>query len=171
MTSSAKLDATGQRWVAALSQFNFTIKYRPGKNNAAADALSRKPRHEMTRTAIEYQREAVTIPADSVQAVCSGYPSTSQPFLETSHTVHCEVITRQAAKTTNKPQNAYKGELPRVSKHELAIAQRDDPVISRILFFVDRNKRPKRTERVGKSLVFNLLQTMGKTPHPRQYPI
>jgi hypothetical protein len=32
--SSAKLDATTQRWIAALSSYNFEIKYRPGVNNA-----------------------------------------------------------------------------------------------------------------------------------------
>ena len=151
VTSSAKLDATGQRWVAALSQFNFTIKYRPGKNNAAADALSRKPQNEMTRNSREFQREAVTIPADSVQAICDGYTSPSQPFLEASSTVHCEVITRQAAKTTTKQQNTIEEGLPRVSKQELAIAQRDDPVISRVLFFVDRNHKPTKSERVRES--------------------
>ena len=29
--TSVKLNATGHRWVAELSDFNFTIKYRPGK--------------------------------------------------------------------------------------------------------------------------------------------
>ena len=38
---TSKLDATGLRWVAALSAFNFTVKYRPGRLNSAADALSR----------------------------------------------------------------------------------------------------------------------------------
>ena len=42
VTTTAKLDATGQRWVAALSQFNFSVKDKPGNNNADADALSRK---------------------------------------------------------------------------------------------------------------------------------
>ena len=41
--TSAKLDAMGQRWVAALSIYNFQIYYRPGKTNANADALSRIP--------------------------------------------------------------------------------------------------------------------------------
>ena len=36
-----KLDATGQRWIAALSNYNFDIKYRSGKKNADADGLSR----------------------------------------------------------------------------------------------------------------------------------
>ncbi|XP_063784361.1 uncharacterized protein LOC134933234 [Pseudophryne corroboree] len=41
--SSAKLDATGHRWLAALTNYDFTIKYRPGANNQDADALSRLP--------------------------------------------------------------------------------------------------------------------------------
>lgn len=41
--TTAKLNETGQRWVAELADFNFTIKYRPGKTNADADGLSRIP--------------------------------------------------------------------------------------------------------------------------------
>ena len=37
----ARLNTTGRRWVADLSDFNFTIKYRPGTANRDADALSR----------------------------------------------------------------------------------------------------------------------------------
>ena len=39
--TSAKLDATGQRWVAVLSAYNFTLTYRRGTRNADADVLSR----------------------------------------------------------------------------------------------------------------------------------
>ena len=41
--TSAKLDATRQRWVAALGLYDFQIFYRSGKRNANADALSRIP--------------------------------------------------------------------------------------------------------------------------------
>ena len=41
--STAKLNATGCRWVAELADFHFTIKYRPGKDNIDADSLSRMP--------------------------------------------------------------------------------------------------------------------------------
>ena len=41
--SSAKLDATGQRWVAALASFDFNILDRPGRNNSDPDGLSRLP--------------------------------------------------------------------------------------------------------------------------------
>jgi transposase InsO family protein len=38
---TAKLGATEMRWVAQLAQFDFSVKYRSGKLNASADALSR----------------------------------------------------------------------------------------------------------------------------------
>ena len=39
--TSAKLDATGHRWVAALALYDFKLFYKAGKLNQAADALSR----------------------------------------------------------------------------------------------------------------------------------
>ena len=41
--TTAKLDATGQRWVANLANYNFRLHYRMGKSNVEADALSRIP--------------------------------------------------------------------------------------------------------------------------------
>ena len=38
--TTAKLDATGQRQVAGLANYNFKIFYRSGKFNVEADALS-----------------------------------------------------------------------------------------------------------------------------------
>lgn len=52
--TTAKLDATGHRWIASLANFNFSIKYRAGKKNTDADGLSRLP--EMF--------------SESVQAIC-----------------------------------------------------------------------------------------------------
>ena len=39
--TSAKLEATGQKWVSVLSEFNFDIVYRPGSKNTDADIMSR----------------------------------------------------------------------------------------------------------------------------------
>ena len=36
-----KLSATGQRWVNELAELNFSIHYRPGKQNVRVDTLSR----------------------------------------------------------------------------------------------------------------------------------
>ena len=41
--TSAKLNATGLRWVNELADFHFDIRYRPGRANADADTLSRMP--------------------------------------------------------------------------------------------------------------------------------
>lgn len=59
--TTAKLDATGHRWVAASSNYTFSISYKPGRNNTDADALSR----------IKWP-DAVDIPSQSVHAVCKG---------------------------------------------------------------------------------------------------
>ena len=39
----AWLDAAGQRWVASLANYNFTLHNRSGKSNVDVDALSRIP--------------------------------------------------------------------------------------------------------------------------------
>lgn len=40
---SAKLGATEQRWAAQLANYDFEVKYRPGRDNVNADVLSRLP--------------------------------------------------------------------------------------------------------------------------------
>lgn len=41
--STARIDATGHRWVAEMADFNFEIRYKPGLANKNADGLSRMP--------------------------------------------------------------------------------------------------------------------------------
>ncbi len=41
--STSKLNATTHRWIAELADYNFTIKYRPGRIHRDADVLSRMP--------------------------------------------------------------------------------------------------------------------------------
>ena len=62
--STAKLNATGYRWVAELADFHLTIRYRPGKENCDADSLSRMP-YEIG-TMIEECTEEMSSP--SIQA-------------------------------------------------------------------------------------------------------
>ena len=65
--TTAKLDATGQRWVAALSLYNFQIYYRSGKTNANADALSRIPWERMNNVEL-IKMDAITIQATMTKA-------------------------------------------------------------------------------------------------------
>ena len=75
MLASAKLDATGHRWIAALSTCNFNIKYRSGKKNANAVSLSRLPGSSQQQDA--YQ----TVDIETVGAI--GKSTEHVPFAET----------------------------------------------------------------------------------------
>ena len=59
--TTAKLDATGHRWVAALSNYTFSIIHKPGKDHQGADTLS----------CIKWP-EAMEISSQAVHAVCEG---------------------------------------------------------------------------------------------------
>ena len=78
--TTAKLDATGQRWVASLANYDFTIHYRSGKQNIEADALSR----------IQWQHEDEV----QVKAILSrGFNAdTTIPVNLDSHSIQCRNI-------------------------------------------------------------------------------
>ena len=58
--SSAKLDATGQRWIAALQgPYNFKVHYKPGKLNQVADSLSRIDREGYLTTITEVEVQTI----------------------------------------------------------------------------------------------------------------
>uniref|UniRef100_A0A3B3RIE0 Gypsy retrotransposon integrase-like protein 1 n=1 Tax=Paramormyrops kingsleyae TaxID=1676925 RepID=A0A3B3RIE0_9TELE len=67
ITTSAKLDATGHRWLSALSTYNFSLKYRPGRKNIDADSLSRRP-----HSSLSLDGEWQEISAPGVRALCQG---------------------------------------------------------------------------------------------------
>ena len=71
--SSAKLDATGHRWLAALGAYNFTLKYKSGSSNCDADGLSRRP------------HETVELFPNVIKAICEAYTVQrgSCPYAET----------------------------------------------------------------------------------------
>ena len=59
--TTAKLDATGHRWLAGLSTYNFSIHYVAGQQNVDADSLSRAVR----------DNAAERVEAESINAICS----------------------------------------------------------------------------------------------------
>ncbi|XP_038141331.1 uncharacterized protein LOC119783754 [Cyprinodon tularosa] len=61
--TSAKLSAVGHRWLTALSTYDFTIQYRPGRQNIDADVLSRQ-------YTTEEIKEWNSIPSAGIKAFC-----------------------------------------------------------------------------------------------------
>ena len=128
--TTAHLDATGHRWVAALSSYNFTITYRSGKLNQDADALSRLPE-----------------PTDSHTMV---YPDVLKTIFNT-----CQVLTeeRPLAESLVVTQaihaNAPEQDIPQDQLTALSLSsaqwnkgQGDDPVISRVKEIVGSGQKP-----------------------------
>jgi hypothetical protein len=62
--TSAKLDAYGHRWIAAVAIYNFSIMYRPGSSNADADGLSRLP-------GLLGKNNVSNISTESVKTICN----------------------------------------------------------------------------------------------------
>ena len=64
--SSANLDAVGQRWVARLTSYNFSLVYQKGKDNTVADFLSQMNERLPKEEVLEYLNQ---IPYPGVKAV------------------------------------------------------------------------------------------------------
>ena len=73
--TTAKLDATGHRWVAALSNYNLSIIYKPGKGHHDADVLSciKWPEAmEISSHAVHAVCEGVQAPHGKIETLCNG---------------------------------------------------------------------------------------------------
>ena len=64
--TSTNLDAAGQRWVARLANYNFSLEYQKGKDNTVADFLSRMDERLPEEEVQEYLNQ---IPYPGVKAV------------------------------------------------------------------------------------------------------
>ena len=79
---TAKTGALEQRWVSQLAQFDFEVKYRPGKTNPA-DPLSRLPRSE---------EEAAADKEEGPQTVCAPFSTIPDAVVEAQQ-IHCQRVT------------------------------------------------------------------------------
>lgn len=116
--SSAKLAATEQRWAAQLASFDFEIKYRSGKSNTNADALSRQ--HPSGPQDVEAMLPGTAIPKALQQALGLGKAEATQATITA---------------------------MPQLTPPELRLAQQTDPVIQELLVFWRRKQRPSSEER------------------------
>ena len=128
--SSAKLNATGLRWVNELADFNFTIKYRPGRVNTDADSLSRIPDFEsyIETCTEEMSPQTTNAVTCAVNLLAKGKSNWVTPF-----TIDPNVF---AIDSSN-----FRNDL-RIGVNDLIDAQLNDPVTSRVMQFIEQGKKP-----------------------------
>ncbi|KAG1937128.1 interleukin-1 receptor accessory protein-like 1-A, partial [Pimephales promelas] len=120
---SAKLDATGHRWLSALTTYNFSLKYRPGQKNFDADALSRRP-HTHPSVDDEWQE----IPSAGVRALCQEMSvekktgCLSYPCVVQQIGAHMSAVPKAYCQATALVAD----HLPEFTSSELQAAQRKD---------------------------------------------
>ena len=161
LLTTAKLDATSYRWLAALSTFTFDIKYRAGRQNVDADGLSRRHHGALEDDAAsqeESQRidqftsrlltsinkhELVT--SEIVKAACQRHTVRQtrelSPFFGyvESIAIHAEAI--PAVFEEDESQNGVLT-VPKYSESDLMKLQREDPVISKVISLMESNNLP-----------------------------
>ncbi|KAI4871331.1 hypothetical protein NFI96_009730, partial [Prochilodus magdalenae] len=134
--TSAKLDATGHRWLSALSTYDFSLKYRPGRKNIDADSLSRRP-HASLSLDDDWQE----ISAPGVRAMCQGMfidsRMSSQPSCLVNHMgVHVSAIPEVYCQSTRVGVDP----LPTFSKDAIQTAQRSDSCIGEVWLAFSRGR-------------------------------
>ena len=99
--TSAKLDACGQRWVAKLANYNFSIKYRCGVSNTEADALSRIKWPEAISEKLDLDNRCMD--THIINTILTG--AVSKSSLIESVSCNADVIPTELDKTTSKLSN------------------------------------------------------------------
>jgi transposase InsO family protein len=91
--TSARLDATGHRWLARLAAFDFSLHYKPGKTNQDADAMSRLP-GDVSNHAVRAVCRMTTVPGyiDKMAAA----PSVMQDVTPPASSVMSPIDSRKA---------------------------------------------------------------------------
>ena len=113
--TSAKLDATGQRWASALGQYNFTIKYRAGLRNQDADAMSRYP-HFKT---VDSDGTVISIEDQTVKEICN---IMTIPLIETLPSFSLHILETIEEQGQTLAQKEFR---------EIRRAQRSDNLVER----------------------------------------
>ena len=127
--SSAKLNATGLRWVAELANFQFSIKYKPGKRNGDADGLSRQSDNLDT---LEEDCTEVMKP-ESLSTVLS----VSQNSVKPRCPEHINVNVLQLSEPCS---------MEPVRREEFIKCQVEDPVIGPVYKCITLGRRPSKSE-------------------------
>ncbi len=146
--SSAKLNATGLRRIGELADFNFTIRYRPGKTNTDADTLSRMPERMgeyMASCTQETCQDELCAIIQSANEQDQGRVNWTSSLTQDSNVL-----------SESEPPPSINGK-PRFDITDIQQAQLDDSIIGKVYSFVKGDKRPTPAQRARESADTKLL--------------
>lgn len=123
--TTAKLNATGHRWLASLASYEFDIQYRPGKANVDADLLSRNQEPD---TAEEWK----LIPRLEVRALSQGISVKGDSQVPVRLADQLGVRQEGIPDIYAFPTHLEIGQLERLTKEDLKRAQTEDPLINKV---------------------------------------
>lgn len=149
LLTSAKLDATGYRWLSSLSTFSFRLQYRAGKRNLDADALSRcshgppeddlasqKESERICQFALYHLSDADDVSQDVVQAICDRHMVTSVTDADDQSSNAGLTLVESLSHQPAAIPDCFQEEevdgflfIPSFSEEELRQKQRSDPTI------------------------------------------
>ena len=135
--TTARLDATGHRWLASLANYNFTIKYRSGSSNIDADILSRL-----------HSADIQEISEESVKAICNKVSVSN--FVE-SLCLSSNVLDAVDLKCSS--------DRPEITANKLRQAQLKDNSIATVIGYLEKQVKPTRSRHSGDTGVQALLKS------------
>ncbi|XP_029968702.1 uncharacterized protein LOC115403829 [Salarias fasciatus] len=138
--STAKLNAVGHRWLAALSTYDFDVQYRPGKHNIDADLLSRNFPDDDAHLDWE------TISQDGVKSICQRVSMPTSADGSVRYVDQLGAPPECIPNIYSFPMHMELEALRHVSNEELAQAQKEDPVIGPAFQAVQQHKWPEHTD-------------------------
>ena len=137
LLSTVKLNSTTHRWVAELADYNVSIKYWPGKVNKAPDTLSRMSLD------IEQFMKSCTLEASQqeIQAAVSGLNVNYTNQVIWLSSISDDVKLPDIDSVSMDPTEYHM-----IDSNTLLQAQKDDPVVGRVLTFKLHNHCSKSHE-------------------------
>ena len=132
--TTAKLDATGHRWVAALSNYNFSLTYRSGKLNKDADGLSRLAENNETQHII--YPDVLKASLNASQVDCTELPLAESALIAQSLSQCVPLDDSSSDKLTASAFNST----------DWNKGQSNDNILSKLKLLVSLGQKPQKKE-------------------------
>ena len=151
----SRLGATQIRWLSDLTLFDFEIRYRAGKTNQAADALSQRPGNpDSSSESSDGEEEWDTISYEMVCQILDYHLNSAKLPYHVKHEIQTNLVDVEMANSTINltSTNIIKAQLQEVklfnsiTPEQMVEYQKKDLQLSLIYDKVSKNQKPKLSE-------------------------